>query len=96
MRKTPILVMQNTSTPRFVHLWTAEDPNKKDKTTGKPLKHEIREHADGQFTILSYTSFGTKTIYGPHDSLEAAKLFLRTYNQIPKDAWHEAEIEANV
>jgi hypothetical protein len=95
MGKHPYNFMQNINTPRLVHLWTAKDPNKKDSTTGKPLKHEIREHADGQFTILSYTSFGTQTTYGPYDSLAAAKLFLLTYNQIPKDAWSEAEIEAN-
>ena len=88
--------MQNISTPRLVHLWTAEDPNKKDKNTSKPLKHEIREHSDGQFTILSYTAFGTQTIYGPYDSLAAAKLFIVTYNQVPKDAWSEVEVKASV
>lgn len=87
--------MQNPSTDRLVHLWTAEDPNKKDKTTGKPLNHEIREHSNGQFTILSFTAFGTQTIYGPYDSLADAKLFLVTYNQVPKDAWKEAAVKAN-
>ena len=73
-----------------------KDPNKKDSTTGKPLKHENREHVDSQFTILSYTSFGTQTIYGLYDRLAAGKLFLLTYNEIPIDAWSEVEIEANV
>ena len=91
----PHIYMQNTSTPRLIHLWTAEDPNKKDKTTGKPLKHEIREHTNGQFTILSFTSFGTQTTYGPYESLEDAKRFLVTYNQVPKGAWKETEVKAN-
>jgi hypothetical protein len=88
--------MQNTSTYRLVHLWTSEDPHKKDKNTGKPLKHEIQEYADGQFTILSYTAFGTQTTYGPYDSLAAAKLFLFTYNHVPKDAWKEVAVKASV
>jgi hypothetical protein len=88
--------MQNISTSRLVHVWTAEDPHKKDTTTGKPLKHEIREYADSQFTVLSYTSFGTQTTYGPYDSLAAAKLFLLTYNGVPKDAWREVEVKASV
>ena len=86
--------MQNTSTPKPVHQWTAEDPNKKDKNTGKPLKHEIREHVDGQFTIVSYIAFGTQTAYGPYDSLAEAKLFLLTYNNIQKDAWKPVEVNA--
>ena len=88
--------MQNTSTPKPVHLWTAEDPNKKDKNTGKPLKHEIQEHSNGQFTILSFTAFGAQTKYGPYESLEDAKRFLVTHNQVPKDAWKEVEGKANM
>lgn len=87
--------MESTSTYRLVHLWTAEDPNKKDKTTGKPLKHEIRENSNGQFTIRSFTAFGTQTIYGPYNSLADAKLFLVTYNQVPKDAWREVEVKTS-
>ena len=88
--------MENTSTSRLVHLWTAEDPYKKDRTTGKPLKHEIREYTDNQFTIISYTAFGSQATYGPYDSLAAAKLFLLTYNGVQKDAWKEIEVKASV
>jgi len=45
----------------FVQAWEAEDPYAKNATTGKPLKHEIREHVEGQFTIVSYSAFGTQT-----------------------------------
>lgn len=78
----------------FVHVWEAEDPYKKNKTTGKPLKHEIREQTNGQFEVVSHSAFGTKSIYGPYDSLADAKLFLLRYNGIPKDAWKPIEVNA--
>ncbi len=79
----------------FVHVWEAEDPYAKNATTGKPLKHEIREHANGQFTVASYSAFGTLTTYGPYGSLAEAKLFLFTYNGICQDAWKKVEINTN-
>ena len=77
---------------KFVNIWEAEDPYKKNKTTGKPLKNEIREQANGQFIVVSHSTFGTQSIYGPYDSLADAKLFLLRYNQIAQDAWTTAEV----
>ncbi len=82
--------------PEFVHVWEADDPYAKNATTGKPLKHEIREHADGQFTVVSYSAFGTRATYGPYGSLAEAKLFLFTYNGVPKDSWKEVEVSTKV
>jgi len=76
----------------FVHVWEAEDPYAKNAATGKPLKHEIREHVSGRFTVASYSAFGTLTTYGPYSSLAEAKLFLFTYNRIPQDAWKKVEV----
>ena len=75
----------------FVNMWEAEDPYKKNKATGKPLSHEIREQANGQFIVVSHTAFGTQSTYGPYESLADAKLFLLRYNRISKDAWKAVE-----
>jgi hypothetical protein len=79
----------------FVHVWEAEDPYRKNPTTSKPLKHEIREHVNGQFTVVSYSAFGTQTTYGPYDSLAEAQLFLLTYNRVPKESWKTIEANAH-
>jgi hypothetical protein len=76
----------------FVNIWEAEDLYRKNKATGKPLKHKIREQANGQFIVVSQSAFGTQSTYGPYDSLADAKLFLLRYNHVPKDAWKAVEV----
>jgi hypothetical protein len=79
----------------FVNIWEAEDLYRKNKATGKPLKHEIRERANGQFIVVSQSAFGTQSTYGPYDSLADAKLFLLRYNYVPKDAWKAVKVAGN-
>lgn len=63
-----------------IHVWETKDPKK--------LKHKIREHADGHFTVISYTTFWRRrATYGDFNSLEEAKKFLLAYKNVPLDAW---------
>lgn len=79
----------NATANSIIHVWEAEDPEKK-TGTNEPFKHKIRKHKDGHFSVVSCSyPWGTIETYGPFKNLDEAKKFLQTYDQIPLDAWKQ-------